>query len=177
MKKLEVQQKFSLGEIEIDLNPENLKFNEQTISEYYQNESGHYDFFSSQLAYADYLLMKRELEYEALYNENFAINKEIGGSDKYVEAKTKADQNVINAKEDVITAKYKKNLLQQHIKSWDRNHDNALNLGHMLRKEMEKLGLELKGNRASFENEQDFLTSSGPEELDLDELKKEVEDD
>lgn len=168
------QRKFSLGEQEIDLDPENLKFSEQTISQYYQDEGGYYDYFSAQLAYADYLLMKRDLAYDVIYNENFAINKELGGSDKYVEAKTKADQNVIDAKEDVITAKYKKSLLQQHIKSWDRNHDNALNLGHMLRKEMEKLGLELKGNRVSYEEEQQF-TASGPQELDLAELKKEAE--
>lgn len=173
MKKLEEQQKFMLGEVEIDLNPERLKFNEQTLSQYYQDESGYYDYYSAQLAYSEYLLSKRELEYDVIFNEKFATNKELGGSDKYVEAKTKSDSEVVEAKNQVILTKYKKSLLQQHIRAWDRNHDNALNLGHMLRKEMEKLGLELKGNRTTFEQEVQF-NSSGPQELDVEALKKEL---
>jgi hypothetical protein len=169
MKKLTEQQVFVLGEVEINLDPANLKFNEQTISEYYQKEGGNYDYYSSQLAYSDFLLSKRELIYDVVYNEKFAANKELGGSDKYVEAKTKSDEDVVEAKEDVILAKYKKNLLQQHIRSWDRNHDNALNLGHMLRKEMDKLGLELKGDKVSYE--QEFKATILSPELDLNELK------
>jgi hypothetical protein len=169
MKKLNEQQVFVLGEQEIDLNPERLKFNEQTISQYYQDEGGYYDYYSSQLAYADFLLSKRELAYDVIYNETFAANKEMGGSDKYVEAKTKANDEVVAAKEDVITAKYKKGLLQHHIRSWDRNHDNALNLGHMLRKEMDKLGMDLKGDRVAYEEE--LQAGSIAPELDLNELK------
>ena len=165
------QQKFVLGEEEIDLNPENLKFNEQNISEYYQNEGGNYDYFSSKLAYADFLLARRDLEYDVVYNEKFATNKELGGSDKYVESKTKADPEVVEAKEVAIMAKLKKNLLQQHVRSWDRNHDNALSLGHMLRKEMEKLGFEVKDRPTSFENELN-LVKNVPEELDIESLKK-----
>tara|TARA_Y100000034_G_scaffold103692_1_gene129544 strand:- start:19265 stop:19795 length:531 start_codon:yes stop_codon:yes gene_type:complete len=174
MNKIEEQRKFVLGEVEIDLDPEKLRFSEQTISKYYQDEGGYYDYYSAQLAYAEFLLAKRELEYDVVFNEKFAANKEMGGSDKYVEAKTKADDEVVEAKNVVIIAKYKKSLLQQHIRAWDRNHDNALNLGHMLRKEMEKLGLELKGNRVSYAEEQQF-NMSGPQELDIEELKKEIE--
>lgn len=174
MDKITEQQKFFLGEVELDLDPEKLKFNEQNISQYYQEESGNYDFYSAQLAYADYLLSKRELEYDVIFSEKFTANKELGGSDKYVEAKTKADEDVVAAKTNVIGAKYKKGLLQNHIRAWDRNHDNALNLGHMLRKEMEKLGLELKGHRTSYENqlESQQFVKLGPQELDLDKLKK-----
>ena len=169
MKKLKEKQVFVLGEQEIDLDPDKLKFNEQTISDYYQNEGGNYDYYSSQLAYADFLLSKRELAYDVIYNEKFASNKELGGSDKYVEAKTKSDEDVFEAKEDVITAKYKKSLLQQHIRSWDRNHDNALNLGHMLRKEMDKLGMDLKGDRVAYEEE--MKAGGMAPELDLGDLK------
>ena len=119
------------------------------------------------------------MDYDIIFSEKFTANKELGGSDKYVEAKTKADEDVVAAKTNVIGAKYKKNLLQHHIKDWDRNHDNALNLGHMLRKEMDKLGFELKGNRANYDQfatdqlVNDQLVSLGPKELDLDKLKKE----
>ena len=183
MDKVTEQQTFMLGDQEISLDPNNLKFNEQTISEYYQNEGGHYDYYSSKLADADHLLLKRELIYDVIYNEKFVLNKELGGSDKYVEAKTKSDEDVVRAKEDVILAKHKKGLLQQHVRSWDRNHDNALSLGHMLRKEMDKLGFEIKeneskefgqefaANKVSAKQESQAIKLSP--ELDLDELKKE----
>jgi len=168
VKKLESQQKFTLGEIELDLDAKNLKFNESNLNQYYQEESGNYDYYSAQLVYADYLLAQRELAYDDIYNSKFVENKDAGGSDRYVEAKTKADEEVIARRNDVIMAKYKKNLLQQYIKAWDKNHENALNLGHHLRKEMEKLGFEIKTSQSTFTPEE---LSNFPDELNPEDLK------
>jgi len=170
MKKEEAQEVVILGDQRIELDSEKLKFNETNLSKYYQEESSYYDYFSAQLAHADYLLLQRELEYDKIYNEKFYTNKDEGGSDKYVESKTKADSEVIEAREEILQAKYKKNLLQQHIRAWDKNHDNALSLGHMLRKEMDKLGLELKNNNISPEEQLNFK-NLGPEGLDIESLK------
>ena len=38
----------------------------------------------------------------------------------------------------VIEARYVVNRLKNHLKAWDKNHDNAQSMGHMLRKQMEK---------------------------------------
>jgi hypothetical protein len=34
-------------------------------------------------------------------------------------------------------------LLQQHLRAWDKNHDNAQSRGHMIRKEMDKLNIDI----------------------------------
>jgi len=167
--KIAEQQKIKLGEVSIDLNPDNMYFSESTLSEYYQREGGYYDFYSAQLAYADYLLSVRANDYENVYNLKFREYKDQGGSDKYAEARAKSDAEVIDAAEKLALAKYKRNLLQQHLRAWDRNHENALALGHMIRKEMDKLHFEVKSSPHHFPSH----ISEFAQELDLDELKKE----
>lgn len=145
LKKIKEQQNISLGGVEIDLNSDHMKFNEMSLSEYYQRESGYYDYYSAQLAFADFLVSSRDNEFDAMFSEKFATYKEQGGlSDKLAEAKAKSDPVVVEAAKALAVSKLKKNLLQQYLRSWDRNHENALALGHMLRKEMDKLNMTVK---------------------------------
>ena len=65
--------------------------------------------------------------------------KESGGSDALCNAKTTSDEEVVEAKKSVLAAKHKVMLLKQHLRAWDKAHENALNLGYTLRKEMSKL--------------------------------------
>jgi hypothetical protein len=50
---------------------------------------------------------------------------------------------VVSAKQDIIDARYVVNRLKQHLKAWDKSHDNAQSMGHMLRKTMDKLNAEV----------------------------------
>jgi len=168
LKKLKEQQIISLGGNEIDLNSDNMKFNEMSLSEYYQLESGYYDYFSAQLAYADFLVTSRDNDLDALYGEKFAHYKDEGGSDKMAEARSKSDLAVVEAQKSLAVAKLKKNLLAQYLRSWDRNHENALALGHMLRKEMDKLNMTIKAPYGS---------EIGAKEFDFADLEKELNND
>jgi hypothetical protein len=125
------------------IDPHNLAFNEATLTQYIQTESGFYDNFGGHLAMAERNLQNKELLLEKIYAERFVEAKEMGGSDKLAEAKAKSDPDVVAVKEDVTEAKYIVNRLKQHLRAWDKNHDNAQSLGHMLRKEMDKLNAEI----------------------------------
>jgi hypothetical protein len=144
-------ERLELGSQTAIINPENLRFNETNLKEYLQTESGYYDNFGACLALAEKILQQVELQAERLYSASFAEWKDNGGSDKLAEARAKADTAVIAANELVIEAKYKVKRLQQHLRAWDKNHDNAQSLGHMLRKEMEKLNADIKFRQDQFD--------------------------
>lgn len=133
--------KFAGQEVVID--SENLRFSEATLNEYIQRESAYYDNFGAYLALAEKNLQNKEVLHEKLYSDRFVEAKESGSTEKLAEAKAKADQDVVSIKEDVIEAKYIVNRLKQHLRAWDKNHDNAQSLGHMLRKTMDKLNAEI----------------------------------
>ena len=38
---------------------------------------------------------------------------------------------------------HKVTLLKQHLKAWDKAHENAMSRGHMVRKEMDKLNTDI----------------------------------
>jgi len=123
----------------VTIDPENLKFDEMTLTRYIQKESGYYDNFGAYLALAEKHLQQKETIYERVYYERFVEAKESGGSDKLAEAKAKCDPTVVAFRDEVTDAKYIVNRLKQHLRAWDKNHDNAQSLGHMIRKEMDKL--------------------------------------
>lgn len=129
--------KFDAYEVEID--PENLRFDEQSLSNYIQKESGWYDNFGAYLALSERHLQNKEVAHEKLYCERFVEAKENGASDKLAEAKAKADADVNELKSEIVEAKYVVNRLKNHLKAWDKNHDNAQSLGHTLRRQMDKL--------------------------------------
>lgn len=141
-----------VGDEVVTLDANNLAFNESTLTTYLQKEGGFYNNFGGFLAKAEYLLQYRELDHEVAYADTFKMYKDEGGSDKLCEAKTEADPTVIEAKKKVIEAKYLVRQLVQHLKAWDKNHENAQSLGHHLRKEMDKLNAEIRG-QAGYRND------------------------
>lgn len=171
---------------EVVLDPKQLEFDETTLNNYIQTEGGFYDNFGAFMAMAEKVQHLREMEYEAIYCERLVEAKEQGATDKISEAKAKANLDVLEAKKLVIEAKYKVKRLAQHLRAWDRNHDNAQSLGHMLRKEMDKLHSDIRMRSAydqftdrkiedtiSAFNEQEKSSEpdSGIEELDMDSLR------
>jgi hypothetical protein len=133
-----------VGDEVVNLDEKNLNFDETTLTTYLQKEGGFYNNFGGYLAKAEYLLQYRELDHETEYADKFKMYKDEGGSDKLAEAKTESDPDVIEAKKKVIEAKYLVRQLVQHLKAWDKNHENAQSLGHHLRKEMDKLSNEIR---------------------------------
>jgi hypothetical protein len=136
------------------LDANKLAFSEGTLSEYLETEGGWIDYFGAklaeaekQLAEADMEVEREEDEYERVYSKIFAMIKDTGGgSDKLTEGKAKTEPMVITARKKVlelkaraIEYKYIVRLLQQHLRAWDKNHENAQNRGNTLRKELERL--------------------------------------
>lgn len=136
--------KININGEEVDLNEANLKFDETTLSNYLQSEGSFYNHFGGKLAIAEFLQQKAELEVETLEGTKFRDYKETdGGSDKLTDAKVASDPDVVIAKEKALQAKLVSKLVLQHLKAWDKNHENAQSLGHTLRKEMDKLNSEI----------------------------------
>lgn len=134
----------NVGGEEVVLDPANLKFNENTLTEYIKTEAGWYDNFGGYLARAEKLLQYCESEYDNLYNLRFYEFKDQGGSDKLAEARAKTDSDVQEARKLAIEAKHLVSRLKNHLRAWDRSHDNAQSMGHMLRKQMEQLNLDIR---------------------------------
>ena len=124
---------------DVVLDPKLLHFTEVTLSRYEDQEGVWYDYFGNKLALAEAELQYHELQLEKLESKKFIAYKELGGSDKLAEAKVKCDDEYIAASEIVILAKEKVKHIQQHLRAWDKNHENAQSRGHMIRKEMDKL--------------------------------------
>lgn len=135
----------NIGGKEVKLDPKKLEFNEHNLSDYMETEAGWYDYFGARLADAEWLLQRVEFEYDVLYSERFKEHKENGCTEKLAEASAKSDLDVGEAKKVVLAAKHKVKLLQQHLRAWDRSHENAQSRGHFLRKEMDKLNKDIYG--------------------------------
>jgi hypothetical protein len=138
-----------VGEEEVTLDAERLKFNEISLTDYIEQEAAWFDYFGCKLAECEYLMQRREMEYESAYSQKFKEFKEEGGkaSDKMAEANAKLTPDVESAYKEYISAKYKVRLLQQHLKAWDKCHENAQSRGHFLRKEMDKLNNVILGQK------------------------------
>lgn len=129
---------------EVHLDPEKLGFNEATLNEYMEKEGALYNYYGQVLADAQTQAQLAKLDYEVIYAEKFRTAKLDGATEKLAEATAKADEAVIKANKRVIFTQRAVEMVKNHLKAWDKNHDNAQSLGHMIRKEMDKLGFEIK---------------------------------
>lgn len=137
------QATIKLGGQEILLDNSRLAFNEASLNNFIENLALWYDYFSQKLAEAEAILAYKEYEYDILFSSSYEKSKEEGCTDKLAEANAKKDSSVCEAKKEIIGAKHKVTLLKQHLKSWDKAHENAMSRGHMIRKEMEKLHTDI----------------------------------
>ncbi len=139
----DAQTTIKIGGQEIVLDNSRLAFNEASLNSFLENLALWYDYFSQKLAEAEAILAYKEYEHEVLFASFYEKHKEAGGTDKLAEANAKKEPEVSNAKREIIGAKHKVTLLKQHLKSWDKAHENAMSRGHMLRKEMDKLNTDI----------------------------------
>lgn len=122
-----------VGSVEIYVDRSLMEFNEANLMNYLQKEGPQCDYLLNKLA-------EMEAEYERLYSLKFVEFKDEGGTEKYVEARCKSDP-VLSSYVYAIKK------LKGHLKAWDINHDNAQAFGHNLRKELEKLGGDIRFTR------------------------------
>jgi hypothetical protein len=125
------------------LNPNHMKFNENTLSDYMDHEYGWIDYLGKKLEFATKEMMLAEGNHEFLYNKRFVECKDEGGSDNYAKAKASSDTEVVNAYKHYVDRKYVVGVIKAHLRAWDKNHDNAQNRGHTLRKELDKLNKDI----------------------------------
>lgn len=137
------QTTIKVGGQEVVLDNSRLAFNEVSLNAFMENLALWYDYFSQKLAEAEALLAYKEYEYDVLFSSSYEKTKESGATDKLAEANAKKDPEVCEVKKEIIAARHKVTLLKQHLKSWDKAHENAMSRGHMVRKEMDKLNTDI----------------------------------
>lgn len=157
------------------LDPANLRFNETTLTEYIKVEGGWYDSFGAYLAKAERDLQIKQAEYDNLFNLKFFLAKEEkGGSDKLAEAKACIDPEVKAANLEVIEAKHIVARIKNHLRAWDKNHDNAQSLGHQLRREMSMLNSDIRiADSNGYRHDSDSIYSKFDQ---VDDIVKPLED-
>lgn len=129
---------------EVVLDPTNMRFNEATLSRYFEYEYGWIDYFGKQEEMARREMLDAEIDAEALYSQKYLKCKDEGNTDGYAKAKATADPEVIAARKKYTERRETVGLLSQHIKAWSKNHENGQNRGNTLRAEFNKLGTVIK---------------------------------
>ncbi len=141
MSKLTEKREIKLGEEVVILNPDDLRFNDRTIHEFFEQVSGRIDYIGRALADADALYLLREREVESLYLSKFRYWKEEGKSDKVAENYAKADPDVQQGKLVSIAARNNKLLLQHHLQALQAARSQANNRAGFMKFEAGRLNL------------------------------------
>jgi hypothetical protein len=130
-----------------------LEFNEATLGEYMQTEGAKYNYFGAMAVEAQAQLRMVQDKYEEVQAAKFIHYRDsVSGPIPLVESYVKTDPDVVAAAKRVVAATRVVDLLKSHLRAWDKNHDNAQSFGHMLRKEMDKLGFEIKYSDRKIQN-------------------------
>ena len=136
---------------EVILDPSRLHFSEQTLSDYLKREAGWYDNLGAYLARAERELQSAEAYFDSVYSLKFFEFKEQGGSDKTVDARANLDKDVQDAWKGRQAAKYAVARLKNHLRAWDKNHENAQSMGHTLRREANRIGNDIHGGSSNYD--------------------------
>lgn len=131
--------KIKVGNEEVILDQDNLNVDEVTLNDFLKKFAGKYNYYNGAWAKAQFFNQLAEDAYEVILNQKFAYYKELGGSDKLAESKSKSDVEVVKAKSRTRDTRYVMELLRTYLRSMDKAHDDALNLGYNMRKEMDKI--------------------------------------
>jgi len=123
----------------IVLDPENMKYNENTLSDYLSKEYGWIDYLGKQLEYAQKEVLIAGIESESQYSLRFLESKDAGNSDNYAKAYANCHVDVVAAKKKIADRKEVVGHLKAHLKAWSENHENANNRNHSIRAEMKIL--------------------------------------
>lgn len=135
---------FVIGEQAFEIDVDNLRFTDATLNAFFEKISGITDYVGAALAEATRQHSLLEAKYKQEYIRKFKEFKEEGKSDKTSELYAEGDPDVSLVKEACINSKYIKDRLYAHLSALNNARDDAHNRGHMLRKEMDKLDMEVR---------------------------------
>ncbi len=124
---------------DVHLDPDNMKFNEITLSDYMDREYGWIDYFGKQLEFANNEAKDAEIAYESAYAKKYLEAKGMDWTENRAKQFALADPVVNQSRKDAAAQKEIVGLIKAHLGAWDKNHANAQNRGHTLRKELDKL--------------------------------------
>ncbi len=134
-----------VGKREVIVDTENLLFNEVTLGEFFKKAPAWYDNIGRGMAEAEAIVQVRKMEYDEVSGEKFDHYKTEGKvSDKLAQARTDGDKDVLEARTRLTAAQLNVSLIKNHLRAWDKAFDNAQSTGHMLRREMNKLGHDFR---------------------------------
>lgn len=125
------------------LDPANMKYNENSLSDYMSREYGWIDYYGKQLEFAQKEVLFADIDAEKIYGEKYLFSKDEGRTDTYAKAYAQSHPDYVAARKLVAECKETVGHLKAHLKAWDKNHENVQNRGHTLRKEMDKLNRDI----------------------------------
>jgi hypothetical protein len=126
-----------------EIDSDHLKFSDATLNTFFEKVGGIIDYVGAGLAKANYQHTILEHQTKQKFIQKFKDYKEQGKSDKTAELSAEGDPEVAESRHKVIEAKYKKDLLYSHLQALNCAREDAHNRGHMLRKEMQKLNMDI----------------------------------
>ena len=139
--------KIAVGKRDVVLDSSHMAFNEASLSKYMEEEHVWYDYYGQALAELEGQYHQLDVDHDARHALVFQENKENGCSDKLCDAYAKSDSKVIEIRKQIAIVKEGMSLLKNHLRAWDKAHDNAQSRGHMIRKEMDKLNTGIMETR------------------------------
>lgn len=136
---------------DIVLDPANLRFSDPTLNQFFELVSGFCDYYGQKLADANRAVSLAEQLYDRLYIEKFKEFREGSGgeggkSEKTSELYAKAEAEVVKAKMAVHETTHKRDSIWNHLKALNAAREDAHNRGHFLRKELDKINMEVRAN-------------------------------
>lgn len=137
-------EKFLIGDQTFEIDSDNLKFTDATLNTFFEKISGITDYVGAALAEANrqHSLLEHRCKQE--YIRKFKEYKEAGKSDKTSELYAEGEADVVILREATVNARYLKDRLFAHLNALNNARDDAHNRGHMLRKELQKLDMDIR---------------------------------
>ncbi len=135
--------KIKLGNQTVHLDPQYLHFNERTLNEYFEKVGAQISYIGNVLRACQSLRVMREDEMKDAYDDAFGYWKEQGKSDKWAESNARSSDKYREARKAVRAAFDRQQKVQRYLDALNAANSNAHNLGHMLRKEMDKFGQDI----------------------------------
>ncbi len=137
---------------DVVLDPNNMNFNELTLSDYMMHEYGWIDYFGKQLEFAEKDLQLMRIDFDKTFNEKYADFKGSGCTEGQSKAKALSDPDVVTIRQKMAEQDEVVGLITRHLRAWDKNHENAQSRGHFIRKEMDKLNKTIYASDTSGED-------------------------
>lgn len=127
-----------------EIDNDNLRFSDATLNQFFEKISGIIDYVGAGHAKAMYWASKLDHEHKQKFIEKFKVFKDEGKSDKNAELCAEGHADVAVIKQEFMKAKYVKDRLYAHLSALNSAREDAHNRGHMLRKELDKLNMDIR---------------------------------